>query len=745
MKKAFKIPLIILGVVILLLLAVTFLPAPMTKKYLEKHDKELIGRELNIGDIDVNLFTGNLKIRDLTLFEDDGTTPFVSFERFETKISCRDLFSRRLQIKQATLSGLNVNVEQDHDWFNFTSLMERFASDSTKSDYSSFGLILNNILLDKSDIRYADLALGNEFLLRDISLRIPSLDFADLKTDVGLDFSLSENATLHTDIRLSENAKKYFITLKLNNVDVDIIEPYLQQYYPVDLLEGLVNLDLEAEGITDHILDFDMTGVLALNKVAFQDTVGNPLGTVDSVFAEIRRMRLNDKILDLDKLYLKGLKTAYIIKADSSSNYDLVLDSYFESDSTEMSPDFDTIRFDTIRIGNEALSWKINIDDLYLDLAEVRFEDYTLPEAFQYVISDINLSSKQFSTDGNNAIQMQAALNKVGKLHLNWQGSFHERDNQNLTLMLSNVKVADFSPYTIQLFGIPIENGTLSFRSQNVISDGNINGINKLQIAAPKLGDKVKHFHPQYEKVPLKLGFYLLSDKHNNVSLDLPVKGNLNDPAFSYRKALGTVFSNLLTKAATSPFRLMTDTDNNLKYIPFDPLQFDFSPDQYMMIDNVVNTLQSRTDMAVVLEEQVQYDDVIQQLCIMLLQRDYYLSSHPEKKPTDIDFLTNEAIRSIKLTDKGLWSFVAQKSNKKKMHSKKDVEAMAYVLYHDKSETILPRVMQRWNKLLSDYLFDVKGLSPEQISVTTIDSSLMRSFAKPSRYEMHVFTYEDME
>ena len=129
----------------------------------------------------------------------------------------------------------------------------------------------------------------------------------------------------------------------------------------------------------------------------------------------------------------------------------------------------------------------------------------------------------------------------------------------------------------------------------------------------------------------------------------------------------------------------------------------------------------------------------------MLLQRDYYLSTHPEKKPTDIDFLTNEAIRSIKLTDKGLWSFVAQKANKKKMHSKKDVEAMAYALYHDNSETILPRVMERWNKQLSDYLFDVKGLSPEQISVTTIDSSLMKSFAKPSRYEMHVFTYEDME
>jgi hypothetical protein len=740
-KKAFKILLIIPGVVIILLLAANFLAAPITKKYLEKHDKEIIGRELNIGDLDVNLFTGDLRIKDLTLFEENDTTPFVSFERFETRIKWRDLFNRRLQIKQATLSGLNVNVEQDHDWFNFNSLMERFASDSTKSDYSSFGLILNNILLDKSDIRYADLALGNEFLLRDISLRIPSLDFSDVKTDVGLDFSLSENATLHTDIRLSDNAKKYFINLKLNNIDVEIIEPYLQQYYPVDLLEGLVNLDLEAEGATDHILDFDMTGNLAFNKVVFQDTTGNPLGTVDSVFAEIRRLRLNDKIIDLDQLYLSGLKTAYVIKADSSSNFDLVLDSYFQSDSTEWTLDFDTIKIEN----EEEKSWKINIDDLKLDQAELKYENYSLPNAFQYVISDISLTSKDFSRDGNNAIRMQAVLNKVGKLHLNWQGSFHGRDNHNLTLMLSNVKVADFSPYTVQMFGFPIENGTLSFRSQNVISDGNINGINKLQIAAPKLGDKVKHFHPQYDKVPLKLGFYLLVDKHNNISLDLPVKGNLNDPTFSYRKTLGTVFSNLLTKAATSPFRLMTDTDNNLKYIPFNPLQFDFSPEQYTMIDNVVTTLQSRSDLAIVLEEQVQYDEVIQQLCIMQLQRDYYLSTHPEKKPTNIDFMTNEAIQSIKLTDKGLCDFAAQKSGKKKLHSKKDVETVAYTLYHEQSKKFLPRVMDHWNKLLSDYLFNIKDLSPEQISVTMIDSSLMKSFAKPSRYEMHVFTYEEME
>jgi hypothetical protein len=241
------------------------------------------------------------------------------------------------------------------------------------------------------------------------------------------------------------------------------------------------------------------------------------------------------------------------------------------------------------------------------------------------------------------------------------------------------------------------------------------------------------------------LGLYLLSDKHNNVVLNLPVSGNLNNPAFSYGKALGKVFSNLLTKAAASPFRLMTDEDNNLKYIPFDPLQFDFSPEQYVMIDNVVTTLQSRSDLGIVLEEQVQYEEVIKQLSIMQLQRDYYLSTHPEIKASDIDFLTNETIRSIKLTDKGLCDFAAQYSKKKKLHSAKEVTSVACEVYRSKSEAILPRLMSRRNEMLTNYLHNVKGLSPEQISVTTIDASLMKSFIKPSRFEMHVFTYEEME
>ena len=741
MRKAFKIPLIVIGAVFLLLLLVNFLAGPIAKNYVQKHDKELIGREMSIGKLSTNIISGKLKIRNVTLFEDNGVTPFVSFERFETKIRWRDLFSRNLWVKQATLSGLNVNLEQNRDWFNFNSLLDQFASDSTKKETSGLGWVINDIQLEKGDIHYADLALGNELFLRDIAVHIPSIDLSEMKTDVGLDLSLSDDAALHTDLRFSDDGKKYFINLKMKNLGVEFIEPYLQQYYPIKLSQGLADLDLEVEGLTDHVMDFNVKGNLSLNEMVLQDTIGNPLASIDSVFAEVSHFNLNNKIIDLDYLYLTGLNAQYIVKADSTSNFDLVLESYFHSDTTAIEPGFDTVLMDS----EEHKSWQFSIADMILDQSEVMFENNNLPQSFHYEISDIHLTAKDFIRHGDNAIQMDAKLNKFGKLHLHWQGNFQGRDNHNLTLMLSNVKVADFSPYTMQMFGFPVESGTLSFRSQNIITNGSINGINKIQIAAPKLGDKIKYYKPQFDKVPLKLGLYLLSDKHNNVILNLPVSGNLNNPAFSYGKALSKVFSNLLTKAAASPFRLMTDEDNNLKYIPFDPLQFDFSPEQYVMIDNVVTTLQNRSDLAIVLEEQVQYEEVIKQLSIIQLQRDYYLSTHPETKTSDIDLMTNEAIRSTKLTDKGLCDFAAQYSKKKKLHSAKDVTSVAYELYHDKSEAILPQLMARRNEMLTDYLLNAKGLDPEQISVTTIDASLMKSFVKPSRYEMHVFTYEEME
>ena len=746
MKKATKIILIVLGSVIAILLIALLLVSPIAKSYIEKHDKELIGRELTIDKLRINLLAGKVKINELVLYEDDGATPFVSFNRFETKVRLRDLLSHCLYIKKVLLSGLDVNIEQDRTWFNFSSMVDHFSSDDPKPEKkksSNFGLVFNDITIEKGRISYEDLSIGSDFLLRNISLHVPYIDLSNMKSNVGLDLILADSATLRTDLHLSDNAEEYFINLYLNNLGVDIIEPYLQQSLAVDSLQGRIDFALSAQGRTEHILDFDLTGDIALSDLSLQDTLGNSLGHIDSIMAQIGRFNLNQNLLDFERIYLSGLSTAYIVNADSTTNFDLFTGGRHHQDTTVFEKVIDTIAAEIEHV-QERKTLKINVQDLQLANTQLLYEDHTLPDVFHYEVGNINLSSQNFSLQGENAVRLQASLNQVGKLNAQWSGSLHSLDNHNLTLMLSNVKFTDFSPYSIRMFGYPLEDGTLSFNSQNIISNGDLHGINKLQVASPEVGDKMKGIETQYNNIPLKLGFFLLTDKHNNVSLDLPISGNLNDPKFSYRKALLKVLGNLMVKVVTSPFRLLA-SDNDLQYIPFDVLQPDFTASEYAMIDEVAATLYTHSNLGIVLEERVQYENTIQQLCNMQLQRDFYLSQHPELDSATIDFLTNEAIRAIKLNDNGLRDFAKQYSEKKKLHSKKDVASVAWAVYHEKSEQLLPRLMQRRNEQLMHYLQNIKGLTEEQISVTTIDSTLLKAFEKPSRYELHVVEYGEME
>ena len=659
----------------MLLLLVLVFAGPIAKWYVEKHDKELIGRELTIGKLWVNVFSGTAKIDDLTLYEDDGATPFVSFDHFDTNIKLRDLLDNRLWVNHALLSGLKVYIQQNRTWFNFDSM----------------------ITIDKSFLRYTDLDIGSEFNLRDIAIHVPYIDLSDMKTTVGLDLILADSATLHTDLRLSENAEEYFVNLKVNDLGIDIIEPYLQQTLAVDSLQGQLFLDLSAEGRTEHILDFDMIGDIVLSDLSLCDDGGYRLGHIDSIWTDIGRFNLNQNVLDLDRLKISGVRTAYIVNADSTTNFDLFLGHVYHRDTTVFEKVIDTVAA-AIEEVQDRKTLVIGIKDLRVDKINLEYQDHTLPDPFIYEISDISITSNNFTLTGDNAVHLDALLNNVGKLRMQWQGDVHGLENHDLTLMLSNVKLTDFSPYD---------------------------------------------FEPQYPKIPLRLGIYLLTDKDHNVSIDLPISGNLNDPQFSYGKALLKVLGNLLVKVVTTPFRLFSDDD--VQYVPFDLLHPDFNADEYTMLDDVASTISLHPDLSVEFEQCVNYEETLQRLCNLQLQRDYYISQHPEVDSTGIDFLTNEAIQAIKLNDKGLCDYAVQFSEREKLSSKRDVASVAYAVYHEKSKVIIARLMDRRNALLTNYMLNTKGLNNNQISVTKMDEALLETYNKASRYEVRLLNDEEAD
>ena len=485
-----------------------------------------------------------------------------------------------------------------------------------------------------------------------------------------------------------------------------------------------------------------MIGDIVLSDLSLCDDGGYRLGHIDSIWTDIGRFNLNQNVLDLDRLKISGVRTAYIVNADSTTNFDLFLGHVYHRDTTVFEKVIDTVA-SAIEEVQDRETLVIGIKQLQVDKINLEYQDHTLPDPFIYEISDISITSNNFTLTGDNAVHLDALLNNVGKLRMQWQGDVHGLENHDLTLMLSNVKLTDFSPYVQQMFGFPLEDGTLSFRSQNKIVNGNLEGINKLQLASPTVGKRMKNFEPQYQKIPLRLGIYLLTDKDHNVSIDLPISGNLNDPQFSYGKALLKVLGNLLVKVVTTPFRLFSDDD--VQYVPFDLLHPDFNADEYTMLDDVASTISLHPDLSVEFEQCVNYEETLQRLCNLQLQRDYYISQHPEVDSTGIDFLTNEAIQAIKLNDKGLCDYAVQFSEREKLSSKRDVASVAYAVYHEKSKAIISRLMDRRNALLTNYMLNTKGLNNNQISVTKMDEALLETYNKASRYEVRLLNDEEAD
>jgi hypothetical protein len=69
-------------------------------------------------------------------------------------------------------------------------------------------------------------------------------------------------------------------------------------------------------------------------------------------------------------------------------------------------------------------------------------------------------------------------------------------------------------------------------------------------------GDKVDS--PDATKLPVLFAVSLLKDANGVIDLDIPISGTLDDPQFSVFAIVVKVIVNLLTKAATAPFALLS-------------------------------------------------------------------------------------------------------------------------------------------------------------------------------------------
>ena len=117
MKKSLRIIVVVFAVLIAFVLLVflfgTFFGGCVAKNYVNSHGEEILGRKASVERVGLNLFTGHVSVRDLAVYEDNGTDRFAGFDSLDVGVSLLRLIGKTVYVRHITLAGLNVGIVQD--------------------------------------------------------------------------------------------------------------------------------------------------------------------------------------------------------------------------------------------------------------------------------------------------------------------------------------------------------------------------------------------------------------------------------------------------------------------------------------------------------------------------------------------------------------------------------------------------------------------------------------------------------
>ncbi len=204
------------------------------------------------------------------------------------------------------------------------------------------------------------------------------------------------------------------------------------------------------------------------------------------------------------------------------------------------------------------------------------------PQGDRPALADLELRGKA---------QQTASLEITGKLN-----PLAKPLELDITAKMRELDLPPLSPYSVRYAGHGIERGKLSMEvNYKITPEGQLTATNKLVLNQLQFGDEVQGAP---NSLPVRLAVALLADRNGVIDIDFPISGSLNDPQFSLGPLILKAVVNLIVKAATAPFALLTGGlgggSGDSSTITFAPGSAALSAEAKQSLDKVAKALTDR-------------------------------------------------------------------------------------------------------------------------------------------------------
>ncbi|WP_347987832.1 DUF748 domain-containing protein [Methylomonas sp. AM2-LC] len=561
------------------------------------------------GKPELLISNGVIDVNKLVVTEKNGNAPLltiptlavreITLDLDKKKIRAAVLESKDAQIKAALEADGRLNYQRlfVNDQSSVTSPpTAKTASTQVTTRQPEWQISLDEVALNNYQFLFTDLTRKTPQLtqLSNTNFKLQKLTVPQIEK-LPMQFSalLNNDGKLKLDGDLQLSPFNAVLSVDVQNIKLPFLQTYVDDYLNLELVDGEFNtsgnLQINADDAFQLLFkgDADIANLLTRDKLNHKDFLKWSDLSLQQIDIDLAQQTFSLGKVLFDHPYLR-----VTIQKDRTTNFNDIVVTQPVAKSTPTKPkSSDTPKTNTIQT-----SPIINIGKIELEAGYSDFSDYSLIMPFVTEMDELNGVVDGFASNQNKPL----SINLKGKVYhlalVNIKGKYQlQSGDSNITLKFDHMPLPLITPYMADFAGYKIEKGQMALDLQYTINQGQLDAKNKIFIDQLTLGDQVEN--PHATSLPLNLAIALLKDADGKINLDFPVTGSLNDPQFSIGSLIADVFSNLITKLVSSPFRALgglLSEDQDYSSVKFPAGSAEIQAAEMQKLDQLSKALQNK-------------------------------------------------------------------------------------------------------------------------------------------------------
>ncbi len=720
--------------------------ANLTAKYVDSNIVVNVGdANLVLDKFSLNQRSTNKRLVDFSSFKVSG----VTLDTATKEVGVKDISLNYLNIRTARLKDGSISVQDLVVPREKKSTKAKKAKIKTKTKVKAKKEKDYRIRLKKFALRGAKIGFEDKMLSPSVKSKIDKIYLSAYNIDsqknswMKYNFSarINEGGKVKSKGGLRHTPLKQKGSFDIEKISLKEITPYLQETTYVTLSDGYVSLKTKTLYEPSKTKpDVSVDGSFKIEEFFVHDSRDNSsLISFSEVDLKSFTLELSPNRLFVDEVDVNAFYVNAMVDANKTMNFATLMKVSEDANVTEP----ELVVEDTNETKSEPFPVKIMKINVAMGSAE--FSDASLPIPFKTSIHDLNGVIYSVSTIPNETsyIDILGEVDKYGSTKL--KGSLNSSNPKAYTdidFNFRNLDLSAMSGYSSTFAGYKIEDGKLFLNLNYDIKESEMAGENSIIIKKIKLGEEVGT--EDGSSLPLGFVIALLEDSDGVIDIDMPIRGNVDEPDFKYGALVWKTFGNLMLKAVTSPFRflgsMMGVDGDDLEYAEFNAGVNSILPSEREKLDSVSKLLIKRPKISLSISGSYNLEIDKQAMQKQKLVNLVVKLSDAKNEEEKINAMTIDLLEDIynDASDDDKMGKLQEKLEKKyegEAYERAYLQGLVQ-LCSDAQEITLVDVQnlaKRRSLAIKTYLTDTKGIDPKRVNELDVsigemgDNKLVRS------------------